>query len=256
MRLLRGYRQKRCAALLLGCLLAFCPAVQARELLIATSSSIPPYVITDQHRGIVVDILREALAPYGYQVEFVYAPNRRVERMIEDRQVDGIFNLAAGAMAGVHYSEPLVHYDNVAITLPSFPRHLQQVSDLDGLRLVVFQNAAKFLGDAFGELQARNPGFHEVSNQRSQVQMLFRGRADVIIMEKRIFEYFYQDLVQNGEIGGPYRIHTLFPSAPRHAAFVDPALRDQFNAGLMQLQQAGRIEEIIEHYLGSADSRP
>jgi polar amino acid transport system substrate-binding protein len=236
-------------AVLLGMMLAFCSTSHARTLLIATSSSIPPYVIADQDRGIVVDILQEALAAHGYQVEFVYAPNRRVERMIEDRQVDGIFNLAAGAISGVHYSAPIVHYDNVAITLRSFPRHLNQVKDLDGLRLVVFQNAPKFLGDEFGALLQRNPGFQEVSNQRSQVQMLFRGRADVIIMERRIFEYFHRELASRGEIGGEYRIHSLFAPAPRYAAFIDANVRDQFNDGLAGLQQSGRIDQIILRYL-------
>ncbi|MFN3712962.1 MAG: substrate-binding periplasmic protein [Alcanivoracaceae bacterium] len=237
------------SAVLLVVVLAFCSAGHARTLLIATSSSIPPYVIADQDRGIVVDILQAALAAHGYRVEFVYAPNRRVERMIEDRQVDGIFNLAAGAMSGVHYSKPIVHYDNVAITLKSFPLHLNQVGDLDGLRLVVFQNAPKFLGNEFGALLLRNPAFQEVSNQRSQVQMLFRERADVIIMERRIFEYFHRELASRGEIGGEYRIHSLFPPAPRYAAFVDPNVRDQFDDGLAHLQQTGRIDQIVLRYL-------
>lgn len=223
--------------------------VHSTPLLIATSSSIPPYVITDQHRGIVIEILQQALAPYGHQIEFVYAPNRRVVHMVEEHQVDGVFNLAWGALTRVHYSEPIIDYRNVAITRDTFRKPLATLEDLNGLRVVVFQNAAQFLGEEFGQLLEKNASFHEVSNQRSQVLMLFSGRADVIIMEQRIFDYFYHDMVARGEVGGRYTIYPLFPPAPRYAAFTREELRDQFNAGLAKLRQTGRIEQIIDSYL-------
>jgi polar amino acid transport system substrate-binding protein len=237
------------------CLAASLPAA-ARTLLIATSSSIPPYVITDQHRGIVVDILRDVLQMSGHEIEFVYAPNRRVEHMIEERQVDGVYNLAQGALASVYYSDPIVDYHNVAITREQFSGDITSLSDLIGLRVVVFQNAEKFLGAEFEQLMQSSQAFPEVSNQRSQVLMLFRGRADVIIMERRIFEYFFQQLSASGEIGGGYRIHPLFEPAPRYAAFLDRNLRDEFNAGLKVLRESGRLRAIIERYLGSPVTTP
>lgn len=222
----------------------------ARDLVIATSSSIPPYVITGQQRGIVVEMLQEALASKGYRIDFVYAPNRRVERLLEDKQVDGVYNLAGDSLQGVFFSEPVVDYHNVAITLPDAPWTLNTLSDLEGLKVVVFQNAAKFLGYEFEQLMNSHHAFPEVSNQRSQVLMLFRGRADVIIMEQRIFEYFYKQLEEQGEVGGGYLIHDLFPPAPRYAAFVDQQLRDDFNDGLARLRDSGRWQAIIDSYLG------
>jgi polar amino acid transport system substrate-binding protein len=241
-------------ALLAGLLVLTMPAA-GRDLVIATSSSIPPYVITDQHRGIVVEILQEALLPRGHQIEFVYAPNRRVEHMIEERQVDGVYNLAAGSLDSVHYSDAIIDYHNVAITLADAPRKIDSLASLKDLRVVVFQNAPKFLGPEFLELISDGHDFPEVSNQRSQVLMLFRKRADVIIMERRIFEYFHNQLRSSGEIGGGYRIHTLFPPAPRYAAFIDKDIRDQFNAGLRKLKDSGRLQAIIERYLGTS-SKP
>lgn len=224
----------------------------ARELLIATSSSIPPYVITDQHRGIVVEIIQQALQPQGYRVEFVYAPNRRVQHMIEEKKVDGVYNLAANALQEVHYSNAIINYQNVAITLKTFPHSIQRVADLTEHRVVVFQNAVRFLGPEFEKLIDAGYNFPEVSNQRSQVLMLFRKRADVIIMERRIFEYFHSQLSASGEIGGDYVIQPIFVPAPRYAAFLDETIRDQFNAGLAQLQADGSLDKIINDYLGSA----
>lgn len=240
----------RLHAMLASLLLLAMPAA-GRDLVIATSSSIPPYVITDQHRGIVVEILQEALLPRGHQIEFIYAPNRRVEHMIEERQVDGVYNLAAGSLSNVHYSDAIIDYQNVAITLADFPRKIDSLASLKELRVVVFQNAPKFLGPEFEELIGDGHDFPEVSNQRSQVLMLFRGRADVIIMEQRIFEYFHSQLLSSGEIGGGYRIHALFPPAPRYAAFVDKDIRDHFNAGLRIMKNSGRLQAIIERYLGT-----
>ena len=241
----------RLCALLAGLLILATPAV-GRELVIATSSSIPPYVITDQHRGIVVEILQEALLPHGHQIEFIYAPNRRVEHMIEEQRVDGVYNLAAGSLDDVHYSDAIIDYHNVAITLADFPHKIDSLASLQDLRVVVFQNAPKFLGPEFVKLINAGHDFPEVSNQRSQVLMLFRGRADVIIMEQRIFEYFHNQLRSSGEIGGGYRIHTLFPPAPRYAAFIDEDIRDQFNAGLQTLKDSGRLQAIIQRYLGTS----
>ncbi|MCC1497825.1 ABC transporter substrate-binding protein [Alcanivorax sp. 1008] len=236
--------------LLSGLLLS--SAGHARELLIATSSSIPPYVITDQHRGIVVEIIQQALEPSGYQVEFVYAPNRRVQRMIEERQVDGVYNLAANTLPNVHYSHRIIDYQNVAISLKKSQLTLNSLTDLTDLRVVVFQNSEKFLGTEFKNLIRDGHVFPEVSNQRSQVLMLFRERAEVIIMERRIFEYFHRQLSSTGEIGGDYVIHPIFNPAPRYAAFLDATVRDQFNAGLAQLEADGSLDEIMNRYLGSA----
>ena len=237
---------------MLASLLLLAMPAAGRDLVIATSSSIPPYVITDQHRGIVVEILQEALLARGHHIEFVYAPNRRVEHMIEEQQVDGVYNLAAGALKDVFYSDAIIDYHNVAITLESFSTEIDSLNKLKDLRVVVFQNAPKFLGPEFAKLIEDGHDFPEVSNQRSQVLMLFRGRADVIIMERRIFEYFYNQLLDSGEIGGNYRIHTLFPPAPRYAAFTDKDIRDHFNIGLRAMKDSGRLQTIIDRYLGSS----
>ena len=234
----------------LVCLLLLAMPATGRDLTIATSSSIPPYVITGQHRGIVVEILQEALLPRGYQIEFIYAPNRRVEHMLEERQVDGVYNLAAESLQNVFYSDAVIDYHNVVITLESFPGKINSLVALKDLRVVVFQNAPKFLGPEFASLITDGHDFPEVSNQRSQVLMLFRGRVDAIIMEQKIFEYFYNQLHSSGEIGGNYRIHKLFPPAPRYAAFADQNVRDDFNIGLRAMKENGRLQAIVERYLG------
>lgn len=224
------------------------PRATSQELLIATSSSIPPFVIAED-RGIVIDIMREALAPAGYTPSFLFAPNRRVSHELEQGSVGGVYNLAFGTIDGVHYSAPVIEYQNVAVTLSSAGIRLDSLQALRGLRIAAFQNAPAFLGEEFGALVSDHNAYQEVANQRSQLSLLFKGGADVIILEKRIFEYFLEQRRLSGADIQPVTFHALFPPAPRYAAFREQHVREQFDAGLKILRASGRYQEIIQRYL-------
>lgn len=224
------------------------PRASGQLLLIATSSSIPPFVIAED-RGIVIDIMREALAPAGYIPSFLFAPNRRVSHELEQGSVDGVYNLAFGAIEGVHYSAPVIEYQNVAVTLGSAAIRLDNLQGLRSLRVTAFQNAQAFLGEEFGALIRDHNAYQEVTNQRSQLSLLFKGGTDVIILERRIFEYFLEQRRLAGADVQPVTFHTLFPPAARYAAFRERHVREQFNAGLARLKESGRYQEIIHRYL-------
>lgn len=240
------------------CVALATPHAIGQQLLIATSSSIPPFVIAED-RGIVIDIMREALAPAGYTPSFLFAPNRRVSHELEQGSVDGVYNLPFGSIDGVHYSAPVIEYLNVAVTLASADIQLDSLQRLRGLRVAAFQNAPAFLGEEFGALVRSHNGYQEVANQRSQLSLLFKGDTDVIILERRIFEYFLEQRRLAGADIQPVTFHTLFPPAARYAAFREQHIREQFNAGLARLRESGRYQEIIHRYLperpGSAKLR-
>lgn len=219
-----------------------------QELLIATSSSIPPFVIAED-RGIVIDIMREALAPGGYTPNFLFAPNRRVSHELEQGSVDGVYNLALDSIEDVHYSSPVIEYQNVAVSLARSGIRLENLQGLRSLRVAAFQNAPAFLGEDFGTLASSHGAYQEVANQRSQLSLLFKGEADVIILERRIFDYFLQQRRLAGADIEPVTFHLLFPPAARYAAFREQHVRDEFNAGLATLKASGRYEEIIQRYL-------
>lgn len=224
------------------------PRVGSQELLIATSSSIPPFVIAED-RGIVIDIMREALAPAGYKPSFLFAPNRRVSHELEQGNVDGVYNLPLNSIDGVHYSAPIIEYQNVAVTLNAADIRLDSLDALRGLRVTAFQNAPAFLGPAFAELVDDHRAYQEVANQRSQLSLLFKRDTDVIILEKRIFEYFLEQRRLTDADIQPVTFHALFPPATRHAAFREQHIREKFDAGLRQLQESGRYQAIIHRYL-------
>lgn len=230
------------------CAVLAAPRASAQQLLIATSSSIPPFVIAED-RGIVIEIMREALAPAGYTPSFLFAPNRRVSHELEQGSVDGVYNLALNSIEGVHYSAPVIEYQNVAVTLTSAAIRLDSLQQLRGLRVAAFQNAPGFLGKEFGALVKSHTAYQEVANQRSQLSLLFKGDVDVIILERRIFEYFLEQRRLAGADTQPVTFHTLFPPAARYAAFREQHIREKFNDGLARLKESGRYQEIIHRYL-------
>jgi len=232
-------------SLLLNCIIANA-AIAAKTLNIITSSSIPPYVIVEEDRGIVIDIMRQAFALKGYSLVFEYAPNKRVEKEVIEKRFDGAFNFPPGKIPNEFYSAPIVTYKNVVVSLQSRNFKIKNVKDLANKSIIAFQNSAKFLGKEFAEMIRLNPRFHEVRNQKSQLLMLFNGRADVIVLEQRIFLYFHQQLQDSSN---DYVFHPIFQPSPRFAIFIDEKIRDTFNEGLKQLHENGSYEQIISPYI-------
>jgi len=234
-------------ALLLAALLSLSLRAPAGELVMASSSSSPPYIIPNQDSGIAVELIRAAFAPAGLDVRFIYAPNIRVEHELESRKVDGVYTVPNEPGRNYFLSTPVLHYRNIAVTLASRSLHINEIADLQGLRVATFQNATRYLGPAFSAAVANSTDYLEVSNQQSQVSMLFNGRVDVIVLEERIFEYFRSRLPPPAN-ATPVQIHPLFPAAPRHAGFATAALRDLFNQGLRALRESGEYDAIIAGY--------
>jgi polar amino acid transport system substrate-binding protein len=46
----------------------------------------------------------------------------------------------------------------------------------------------------------------------------------------------------------PLKFYPIFPDAPRHCAFTDGAVRDDFNEGLKIIRENGVYDRILEKY--------
>ncbi|WP_417789914.1 substrate-binding periplasmic protein [Terasakiella pusilla] len=223
--------------------------LQAKTLRVAVGSSIPPYVIESENRGIEFDILKEALASQGYHMYPVYVPLSRTLHLLEYAQVDGIMSTGRPDLAGC-YTDSHITYWNVAITLKKRNLDVKDISDLAGRRLVSFQNAKDYLGAEFRELADQNPKYHEMADQRAQLKQLFTGRADVVVADRYIFEWYRKDpsvaLQVNVEQEVTY--HKIFSPGNFKAVFRDDVVCEAFNHGLKLLKEKGRYDEIIQSY--------
>lgn len=240
--------RKVCIAGLLFCVFLVQGAT-ARELRLITSSSIPPYVIVEGNKGIVTDIMREALALKGYSVHFNYSTNKRLKEELLSRRVDGAFNFPEGSIAEFYYSDPIISYQNVVVGLKSKHFAVHKIGDLSNRSVVAFQNSALFLGPEYESMSRINPRHQEVSAQRSQLFMLFLGRTDLIVLELRIFYHYLQEIESLGGAQSPYIIYPIFPASPRYAVFSKQNVRDDFNDGLKMLHKNGRYDAILKSYI-------
>ncbi len=223
----------------------------ADRLSFAAIGSVPPYVIAFSDSGVVMDIVRETLALTGHELgDIHYMANLRAQRALAEGRVDMAMHVPA-TEPGVFHSLPLVHYWNVAITLQDRGHRIRALADLAGKRIVAFQNAGDLLGEDFREAVRHAASYREQPKQRGQVVALFRGGADVLVMDLHIFRYFRQ-ILQNEDqaldLRRPVRVHSILPPSPRTIAFRDPRLRDAFNIALKQIQENGTYAEILEQY--------
>ena len=225
------------------------PACGAAELRVVFSQYTPPYVF-EHGEGIVVDIVRKALGRHGHEVEPVLLPIGRGFLMFAQGKVDGTAIIKRNSGLEAHYSEPFMQYNNKVITLRERDLAIDELADLKGKRLIAFQNAHKYLGEAFGRIVAGNPGYKEMGNQKTQALMLLKGRVDAVIMDEAIFRYYRQQLIHEGRVTGEQALASfdLFPPTKYRCAFVDPAIRDDFNAGLRAIRADGTYDAIFERY--------
>lgn len=246
--------------LLVGLLIAVAPLVsraeEPRRLVVGTSDSIPPFVIAGNNSGIVIDIIRAALEGRGYQVEFTYAPNNRLTLELSRGRVDGVYNLPLGLLENAHYSIPVIRYLNVAVSLAERDLEINDSDDLAALRVAGFQNATGFLGGDFAAMAEANANYFEVSDQRSQVTMLYSGRVDAIVLDLSVFRYLRETVAGRVDTSAPVTIHPILPPAERFAAFLDPNVRDDFNNGLTELRQSGEYQAIVTRYLPALPALP
>lgn len=234
--------------LLLLCWLTSSHAYSA-ELKIVFGQYTPPYVFEDG-TGIVVDIVRTALAESGHTIVPVYVPIDRGFKMFADKQVDGsaIIQESSGLLAA--YSDDFMQYHNRAFALKSGNFDIRNVDDLSDKSVVAFQNAEKYLGPGFARAVANNPRYREMAQQEAQTHMLLLGRVDLSVMDESIFRYYQQKLSSEGKVDAAleYVAYDILPPTPYKAAFIDDKVRDDFDKAIAAMRQDGRYDAIYQKY--------
>ncbi len=233
--------------ILLPCLTA------AKEVLMAFSQEIPPYIFEKQNNGIEIDIISAALAFKGHTLKPLYFPLGRVPYAFIHNFVDA----AMGDMGidlksqGGFYADPAVIYDNVFITLKSRNISIEKFSDLDLLKIVSFQGAEKRYPQWLKKVKEENR-LYGISDQLVQVKLLHFRRYDVVLCDRYIFRYFVKQMklmnaLEMHEVEEhKFTINNLEDYRP---VFRDKKVRDDFNLGLSQLKKSGEFQKIYDHYI-------
>ncbi len=221
----------------------------AKEITVAVGLSLPPYVISENNNGIELDILREALKPYGYKINPIYVPLKRVAVEISQKHAQAALTVNENSgLKNVFFSDSHIAYQNAVIALKSKNWDITKLSDLDGKSILAFANAHKYLGKEFRAYIKGHKNYEEINNQEVQVARLFGGRTDVLISDINIFKY-YRINNSKADTSAPVKIYKIFPKTNYKIAFTDSKIRDQFNEGLQNLKKSGRYQKIINKYI-------
>lgn len=225
----------------------------AKEILMAFGQKIPPYIFEEQDKGIEIDIISAALAYKGHTIKPLYFPLGRVPIAFRNKIVDA----AMGDMGinlkehGGFYANPAVIYDNAFFTLKSRKLAIKNPKDLDSLYVVSFQGAEKRYPQWI-EKVSDEKRFFGISNQLSQVKLLFLGRYDVVLSDRYIFRYFVEQLKLTNSFD-VYEVDehkfTTENSEDYRPVFRDKSIRDDFNLGLKKIKENGEFQKIYDNYM-------
>ncbi|RFP09238.1 MULTISPECIES: ABC transporter substrate-binding protein [unclassified Duganella] len=223
----------------------------AQTLRVAVGETKPPYVFSQEQRGVEVELITSLLNGAGYQPRMFYLPNKRAEMMLGIGALD-----AAISPRGAFLSEPYIAYQNVAITLCSTHIAPKSIADLSGRRVAAFQNAHLFLGKDFAAVAAGNRDYCEPP-QTSINRMLYGRHIDVGISDINVFKGINDEIERKSTILEPWCSYPLFRPTQYRLAFRDRNARDLFNKALKRALKGKLYESLAKRYgLPSIDGHP
>jgi polar amino acid transport system substrate-binding protein len=241
------------AVIHLCCLILFVVSGSAfaKDLKLASSTAVPPYIIVDTNSGIELDVVREVLGLKGYTVTFEHLPFPRAVEKMKAGEFDGALTISQTAeleLGNVFYSDSHITFQNVAISLKSSHLNIEKISDLSDKAISTFQYARQYIGPEFAKMADSNPAYRELPNSSQIVPMLFQKRVQTIVMEINIFKYLLKE-IKFIDTSTPVVIHEIFPKNPFKVVFLDSKVRNDFNQGLKMIRANGRYNEIINKYI-------
>lgn len=211
--------------------------------------SLPPYIMQGADNGVDADIVRQALAESNYGLKLEYVPFARVSVSMANKTADCAFPInEASGVTGVFYSDSHISYQNVVVGLTSKALKIASISDLKGLRVVAFGEAKNYLGPEFASMAKANKNYYEIADQESQVKMLFKDRADVLVMDINIFKYFRQN-IKGMDVSQDVTFYKVFAPTAYKVAFTSREVCDKFNTGLKSLKASGKYDQIFKTYI-------
>ncbi len=225
-------------------------ASEQQTIDIAVGKAMKPFVLGNG-RGILIDILRESFAQSSIQIKFHFYSNEEAMSAFDEGRVDAVTVVKKGMVQG-HFSEPYITFHNYAIFMKDGSKVIEKVADLANYRVIGFSGATRYLGPEFNQLVLSGLDYVEIVSQFDQVRALFEGQAEVAVMEKTIFQFFWKQLRNRNpddiRYARPVSYSNLFIPNDYHIAFKTQKEKEIFNKGYRHLVDSGRIKLIYERY--------
>lgn len=208
----------------------------------------PPYIFEGETRGLEYDIVVAAAAAAGFQVQVHYLPMERLHLLLRRGEIDAIAptNNLSGVPA--YYSAPHLTYQNEAVALASRGLKIDSIADLGQYSVSAFQRARYLLGPAFQTMADSNPAYREEAHQIARNRLLYSGRIDVVIGDRRILRYFNREVYDQVDVSQPLAWYPLFEPTHYQVGFRSREQRDRFDLGVEQIRASGEYAIIEQRY--------
>lgn len=206
----------------------------------------PPYVFENPSAGIDVDIIREAFAQSGIQVDIVHAYLSRMSVLLDAGRIDAMTAYRTRADQ-CKLSEPYGFWHNGIITRSGLDTKISNFEDLAGLKVGLFPQAKNIFGLELVRASANFASETTVFTTPSALRMLSYDRLDAYVGDSWGLDYLFQQNAAADETP-PYKVAYAFKPTPRNLCFSVDKHRVAFNEGLIALQRSGQIDEIISRY--------
>ncbi|KJV08592.1 hypothetical protein VZ95_16815 [Elstera litoralis] len=227
-----------------------CTPIKANEISFGMRE-VAPYVMKTETgvSGLDYEIIAAALAQKGHSLSVKLYP---FARLVATFDANPAIEAAAPVISSFPVtgwlSEPFITYRNIALSLAPANLSVNTIADLARFQIIAFQNARNALGAEFAAAVAHNSRYREESSQQLAVRILFNGRTDLVIGERRILNYFIQDPTTGIDRSIAPREHPLFAPIHYSVVFRNPALAEDFNAGLAAIKASGLYDAIMQKY--------
>lgn len=227
---------------------------EPKVLTIAFGNKLAPWVFPESDRGIIVDIVSEALTPLGYIIQKEYVPYARRINAFRKGTVDvssdmNVNTITNESLQG-YFSDTAYTYQNYAFALAKHNYSFTHLKELSQYSLLSWQGATVHLGQEYRKMASSSSLYSETYDQQSQVRMLFLERVDVIQMDRQIFNYYRVMVSKNSDINvsAPIAVFPLFGSSPNGFLFKSKKVRNEFNERLKEMKEQGHYQAIFERY--------
>lgn len=248
----------RLAILCIAATLSLAASAQADNLVAVSQGKRPPFSFHDAQGkavGIEIELVTEALRRAGHDVAFHETPNVRLLPFRDGDGVDLAVSVRGNDGRGAYFSDEFITYENVAISRCDKRIALRSIADLDRYTFAIWQNGWRDLGPVF-EARYRPdadgrfpPNYYQPTNQQAQNKMFWLGRVDVIVVDKKIFGWYRQQLSTEFDTRVELDYHPIFPASTGFkVAFRDRGLRDAFNRALHAMRKDHSYARIAARY--------
>lgn len=233
----------------LGCVLVCLSATAAAEVLhVGFGTHKPPYVFEGEPRGLEYEIVERAARNAGFAVTAYYAPLERLHLMLRRGEIDAITTTHERSGVDAFYSDVYIHYHNVAVALAERGYRIERIADLGRYSVSAFQRARLLLGAEFERMAMNNPRYREEALQINRNRLLYSGRIDVVVGDKRIIQHLNREVDDQVDVSQALDWFELFVPTPYRLGFRRNEQRQRFDQGLRMLRDSGEYQLIEQRY--------